>query len=318
MDLTCSIWQNICIIAARIGSIMRRACLLIGFLAVLLASCTKPAGNGNLCVNIDYSINGKSLITDSLCYTNEAGNTFLITEIQWFISKVELQNERGEWVALDSRYFYIDTNITESQRLNSTAIPIGKYKTLRFVFGLDEEDNQSGLFSNPPEANMFWPEPLGGGYHYIKLNGKYLNENEQLAPLNIHLGIGQNTDHTQFYQNYFTVTLPIDFTIAENTENQLDLIMIVDNWFRNPNLYDFNEYGSAIMQNQAAQQTLKENGSDVFMCKQNIENQNNIAMKNDETLLEKLNNTLQKAAPKPHFWTWKNVKERMEEVGSRK
>ena len=291
---------------------MRRAILLLGFLAVLLVSCTKPAGNGNLCVNIDYSINDKPLITDSLCYTNEAGNTFLITEIQWFISKVELQNERGEWVALDPRYFYIDTNIPESQQLNPITIPVGKYRALRFIFGLDEEDNQSGLFNNPPEANMFWPEPLGGGYHYMKLNGKYIDENEQLAPLNIHLGIGQNVDHTQFYQNYFTVTLPIDFTIAENTENQLDLIMIIDNWFRNPNLYDFNEYGSAIMQNQAAQQALKENGHDVFMCKQNVENQNNTAMKNEETLLEKLNNTMQKAAPKPHFWNWKNVKGRIQ------
>ena len=117
---------------------------------------------------------------------------------------------------------------------------------------------------------MYWPEPLGGGYHYMKLNGKYLNENQELAPLNIHLGIGQNEDKTVFYQNYFTIEQPIDFTILEDAENQLNLTMIVDNWFRNPNLYDFNEYGSAIMQNQAAQQALKENGNDVFKIGQNI------------------------------------------------
>ncbi len=296
---------------------LKKIILPLCFLAVLLTSCTKPKGHGDLTINIGYSINGKPLITDTLDYENEAENRFLITEIQWFISKMELQDERDNWIPLEPRIFYIDTNIPESHTLRAASIPVGKYKTLRFVFGLDEEDNQTGLFSDPPEANMFWPEPLGGGYHYMKLNGKYLDENEQLAPLNIHLGIGQNEDQTGFYQNYFSVALPIDLTISESAENQLDLIMIVDNWFRNPNLYDFNEYGSAIMQNQAAQQTLKENGADVFMCKQNIENQNNIAMKNDETLLEKLNNTLQKAAPKPHFWTWKNVKERMEEVGSR-
>lgn len=297
---------------------LKKIILPLCFLAVLMTSCTKPKGHGELTINIGYSINGKPLITDTLDYENEAENRFLITEIQWFISKMELQDERDNWIPLEPRIFYIDTNIPESHTLNITSIPVGKYKTLRFVFGLDEEDNRTSLFSDPPEANMFWPEPLGGGYHYMKLNGKYLDENEQLAPLNIHLGIGQNEDQTGFYQNYFSVALPIDLTISESAENQLDLIMIVDNWFRNPNLYDFNEYGSAIMQNQAAQQTLKENGADVFMCKQNIENQNNIAMKNDETLFEKLNNTLQKAAPKPHFWTWKNVKERMEEVGSRK
>lgn len=294
---------------------MKKTLFLFGFLSVFLASCTKPVGYGNLCVNIDYSVNDKPLITDSLCYTNEAGNTFMITEIQWFLSQIELQDDQGAWIPLEPRIFYIDTNIPESHTLRAASIPVGKYKTLRFVFGLDEEDNQTGLFSNPPEANMFWPEPLGGGYHYMKLNGKYLDEDGQLVPLNVHLGIGQNEDHSQFYQNYFTVEMPIDFTLTENAENQLDLTMIVDNWFRNPNLYDFNEWGSAIMQNQAAQQVLKENGNDVFMCKQSIENQDSIAMNNEEeengNPLEMFNNTMQKAAPKPHFWSWDSVKQRL-------
>lgn len=283
-----------------------------------MAACTKPKGYGDLSINIGYSINDKPLITDSLCYHNEAGNKFMITEIQWFVSNLTLQNEQGEWVELNhrnpsneaSKIFYIDTNISESQTLQMSSIPIGKYTSLRFTFGLDEIDNQTGLFNNPPESNMFWPEPLGGGYHYMKLNGKYLDENKELAPLNIHLGIGQNEDKTVFYQNYFTMELPIDFTIAENAENQLDLTIIVDNWFRNPNLYDFNEYGSAIMQNQAAQQALKENGSDVFLIVQNIDRQNNMDMKK-ETIWEGFSHFMQKAAPKPHFWTWKSVKERI-------
>ena len=277
----------------------------------MLVACTKPKSQGDLTLNVGYSINGKPLITDTLCYINEAGNEFMITEIQWFLSQIELQDEQGVWIPMEPRIFYIDTNIPESQTYRISSIPTGKYKTLRFTFGLDEEDNRTGLFSDPPESHMFWPEPLGGGYHYMKLNGKYLDENEELAPLNIHLGIGQNESHTEFYQNYFSVEIPIDFAILENAENQLNLTMIIDNWFRNPNLYDFNEYGSAIMQNQAAQQALKENGNDVFKIGQNIDNQNNISMNKDKTLWEKFSETMQKAVPKPHFWTWENVKERV-------
>ena len=280
-------------------------------MALVLVACTKPKSQGDLTLNVGYSINGKPLITDTLCYINEAGNEFMITEIQWFLSQIELQDEQGVWIPMEPRIFYIDTNIPESQTYRISSIPTGKYKTLRFTFGLDEEDNRTGLFSDPPESHMFWPEPLGGGYHYMKLNGKYLDENEELAPLNIHLGIGQNESHTEFYQNYFSVEIPIDFAILENAENQLNLTMIIDNWFRNPNLYDFNEYGSAIMQNQAAQQALKENGNDVFKIGQNIDNQNNISMNKDKTLWEKFSETMQKAAPKPHFWTWENVKERV-------
>ncbi len=278
--------------------------------AAALVSCKKPASYGDLTVNIDYSVNGKALITDSLCYCNEAGNEFLITEIQWFISKMELQDERGEWVSSEQKIFYIDTDIPESQTLQIASIPVGRYKALRFVFGLDEEDNRTGLFTDPPESEMFWPDFLGGGYHYMKLNGKYLNAEGHLAPLAIHLGIGQNEDCTEFYQNYFIVELPIDFTIKENTVNQFDLTMVIDNWFRNPNLYDFNTFGSAIMQNQAAQQALKENGKDVFTTSTQTQ-QNPTAMK-QENLSERFKNTMQKAAPKPHFWTWENVKERFQ------
>ena len=295
-------------------------------IALLAASCNKPADYGDLSVNIGYSVNGKPLITDSLCYQNEAGNTFMITEIQWFISKMELQNKQGEWVALQHReveslvssptdkIFYIDTNIPEIQTLQMSSIPVGHYKALRFTFGLDEEDNLSGLFSDPPESNMFWPEPLGGGYHYMKLNGRFINADGELVPLNTHLGIGQNANHTEFYQNYFNVELPIDFTIVENTENQFDLCMVVDNWFRNPNLYDFNVYGSAIMQNQAAQQALKENGQDVFTCSV-FEKQNEEDMKKEE-IVEGFNRFMQQATPKPHFWRWENVKSRWEQLKS--
>ena len=284
------------------------------FAVFMLVSCKKPASYGELRVNIGYSVNGKPLITDSLCYQNEAGNEFMITEIQWFISKMELQTEQGEWVELEPRVFYIDTNIPESQTINITSIPVGTYKALRFVFGLDEEYNYTGLFSDPPESEMFWPDVLGGGYHYMKLNGKYVNEEGLLAPLAIHLGIGQNADHSEFYQNHFAVELPIDFTIAENADNQFDLTMVIDNWFRNPNLYDFNEFGSAIMQNQTAQQLLKENGKDVFKVGKPTENKNNTDMAKEELLLEKFRKTMEKAAPQPHFWRWENVKERIKKL----
>lgn len=282
---------------------MKKAWLII-LLSLLVASCTKKEENGFVDICVDYSVNNEPLITDTLCYTNEAGNEFLVTEIQWFASKWELQDEQGRWIASD-RIFYIDTNIPESQTLRMDSIPIGKYKKVRFTFGLDESDNLSGRFSDPPESNMFWPEQLGGGYHYMKLNGKFVNEAGQLVPLNIHLGRLHEED------NHFVVELPIDFSITESTENQLNLTMIIDNWFRSPNLYDFNEYGSAIMQNQAAQNVLKQNGQDVFdICISG----NNKTMEKDNRIAEGFKKVMKMAAPKPHFWTWENTKERVQKI----
>lgn len=294
------------------------------WVALLTASCSKPAAYGDLSVSIDYSVNGKSLITDSLCYINEAGNQFLITEIQWFLSNIQLLGQDGKWHTLKhldaknhstietEHIFYIDSDIPASHTLHGQKIPIGHYSILRFTFGLDENDNRTGLFSDPPESEMFWPDFLGGGYHYMKLNGKFVGTEGRLEPLAIHLGIGQNEGHTEFYQNYFIVEGPINLDVKANTKNHIDLTMIVDNWFRNPNLYDFNVYGSAIMQNQTAQQALKENGQDVFTWSV-FEEQNEKDMKKEE-IVEDFNRVMQKASPKPHFWRWENVRERFQDL----
>ena len=59
-------------------------------LAVLAVACTKLNDQAEIDLNVNYEINGNPLITDTLCYTNEAGNLFLITEIQWCLSDISL------------------------------------------------------------------------------------------------------------------------------------------------------------------------------------------------------------------------------------
>ena len=286
----------------------------------MATACTKPKEQAGINLNIGYEANGKTLVTDTLCYENEAGNRFLVTEIQWFLSNIELKNETGDWVLLHqrgladtldiSRAFYIDTNLPETQTLHSGPVNFGHYTAIRFTFGLDDIDNYTGLFNDPPESEMFWPDLLGGGYHYMKLNGKFVGSDGRLQPLAIHLGIGQNEDHTEFYQNYFIVELPIDFSVTANTDNPMDLTMVIDNWFRNPNLYDFNEFGSHIMQNQAAQRLLSGNGQDVFRIGKPTN------MENDNRLAEKFRNAMRLATPKPQFWNWKNIKETVSDIAS--
>ena len=300
--------------------------LLVIVFALLAVACTKREETAEIDLNIGYEANGKPLVTDTLCYFNEVGNQFLITEIQWFLSNIQLLGQDGKWhtmrqrSAADSfaeqneRIFYIDTDIPESHTLRGQKIPIGHYSLLRFTFGLDENDNQTGIFNDSPESEMFWPDMLGGGYHYMKLNGKFVDTEGRLNPLAIHLGIGQNEDRTEFYQNYFIVEFPIDFNVAANAENHLDLTMVIDNWFRYTNTIDFNVYGSSIMQNQAAQQALKENGQNVFIIGKPTGNKNNLAMKEEENLAKTFKNIMQKAAPKPHFWRWENVKERFQDL----
>lgn len=274
----------------------------------MTVSCNKSQGYGDLDIHVSHTFNDQPLVTDTCRYHNEAGESMMMNEIQWFISNILLKDEQGGTHPLEKIY-YIDTNLPETQTLQATNIPCGKYVSMQFTFGLDENDNHTGRFVNPPESNMFWPEPLGGGYHYMKLNAKFVDAEQQLVPVNVHLGIGQNESLTEFYQNYFTVELPIDLTITEEKTGALHLDMVIDNWFRNPHLYRFQDSPTHIMQNQAAQQIFKENGQDVFRILRE--------KASEPGFIKAVSDLFRKAAPKPHFYTKKNMKELLSELNLR-
>jgi hypothetical protein len=149
-------------------------------------------------------------------------------------------------------------------------IPPGDYKSSSFTFGITSEKNHSYMFSDPPERDMFWPDYLGGGYHYMKLNGKWLNPQGQLSPFDFHLGIGQvyasyPDSITAFIDNSFEVELPgSNFQVNENTKKEFYLLMNIDEWFTDPLNFDFNYYGGSIMQNQEAMHAGCQNGWNVF------------------------------------------------------
>lgn len=276
-------------------------------MTLLTTACTDRDKHGSLTLCVSHEVDGMPLVIDDLRYTNEAGNPYLINEVQWFISNLELEDCDGNCVML-AETWYIDTNIPETQTLRVSEVPTASYRTMRFTFGLNDAINLSGTFSNPPESNMFWPDELGGGYHYMKLNGKYQNADNLLAPLAIHLGRGQNAELTEFYDNSFTVELPIELDIYNGQDDSIGLVMNINQWFRDPHTYDFNVFGSAIMQNQEAQQTLKENGNNVFRI---------LPGNHMESLLKTGTEFIKKAAPKPHFMTWENFKNTIESIKER-
>ncbi|MBS4055704.1 MAG: hypothetical protein KGZ82_00135 [Bacteroidales bacterium] len=274
-------------------------------LGIGLTACNdnqkESPATGSITIHIRHTVDGNPLITDSLMYTNEAGNHYLINEIQWFISDISLVADDGSNIALDAdnSAYYVDTDIPESMRIQAwMPVPAGHYKGIAFTFGLDEANNISNRFVNPPESFMFWPEYLGGGYHYMKLNGKWINEDGLKAPFNFHLGTGQiytGSDRdilfdfgasnqylhcegfhppqklspvVAFVPNYFRVNLTgTDASLIDGGNLEFIIEMQVENWFRTPNTYDHNVWGGSIMQQQDALKSASENGHDVFIVK---------------------------------------------------
>lgn len=234
------------------------------------------AETGKIAFVFIHKNEGADLVKDTLCYINAAGNQYMVNEIQYFLSDFTLHKNGGYTKQINQATFchYIDTNIPSTFTWNVTdSIGVGSYDSISFTFGLSTVRNKSNIFVNPPESFMFWPEKMGGGYHYMKLNGKWKQNNGIFAPFNFHLGIGQTyTDSTlnmntitAFVPNFFTVKLPASaFTITKDKTTTIEIVMNINSWFDTPNVYDFNYWGGSIMQNQAAMSQAAQNGHDVF------------------------------------------------------
>lgn len=261
-----------------------RELLIVSSAFILLAvSCHKTpeqpeTKNGKISFNFKHRVDGQPLQVDTMMYINAAGNHYLVNEIQYFISDVTLHKSNGDSVLLDSweDIHYVDTDIesTWTYTLKDDVQP-DIYNAISFTFGINEQKNQSLMFVNPPESLMFWPELLGGGYHYMKLNGKWLDTLDHITPFNFHLGIGQvyysfPDSISRYVQNYFKVSLPNSgFEMKPGETKNFTLVMNVENWFQNPNVFDFNYWSGDIMQKQDAMHAACQNGWDVFTIEAN-------------------------------------------------
>lgn len=251
-------------------------------LLFLMSTCNPPEpvpeeDSGNITIGFSHQIDGVDIIYDSLMYVNEAGNEYMVNEIQYFISDVKLYHHNGTVIIIDDwdDIYYVDTDIHSTMEWQVfDDLPIGTYDSISFTFGINQVKNQSFMFVNPPERDMFWPDILGGGYHYMKLNGKWKEKpSNQITPIDFHLGIGQIyasnvvvvDSITGFVQNYFNVSLASSsFSLAKDETKHIDLVMNIEEWFKNPNTLDFDTLGGYIMQSQEYMNQAKENGHNVF------------------------------------------------------
>ena len=244
--------------------ISKKLWLVILTFLMCCAGCHKPTGT--ITLNFSFVNDNGSLQLDSCMYENPAGNLYEVNDVQYFISKVMLVDEVGNTTEITDNQgiHYVDIRIPTTLAWHiSDEIPAGSYRSISFVFGLEGEQNTTGYFPNPPENNMSWPDIIGGGYHYMKINGRWVDAAGVKHPFNLHTG--KISDGDGFTDNTFTVTLPLEqFLVSKNSNSSLTLVMNVNAWFSDPYIFDFNAFGGSIMQNREAQEMLRANGHDVF------------------------------------------------------
>ena len=124
---------------------------------------------------------------NELKFTNENEQTLNIERLRYVISEITLIHESGVTTILDD-YNLVDlTNDIGLSFTTSESILPGDYVSVSFRFGFSNNLNIDGAYPNLNTALFNVPGLLGGGYHFMQLDGMFIDNNNQETAYNYHV-----------------------------------------------------------------------------------------------------------------------------------
>lgn len=193
------------------------------------------------------------IIWDSLNYTNQAGNKFSVSTANFYISGIVMKSATKTYTS--KKVFYLNPKDVSKSSFSLDSIPPADYTEINMYIGLDKNTNKTNsLTATTDNVNMAWPDMMGGGYHFIKLEGNYKDSLNVTKGYAIHLGKNENL-----------VTVKINKEMRQRLWNHAYTLKFnVNEVFTNPYKYDLNWEKNYTMSDSIAMLRIKNNMSDVF------------------------------------------------------
>ncbi|TBN03290.1 hypothetical protein EYD45_09785 [Hyunsoonleella flava] len=251
---------------------MKRFVLII-LITIAFLSCDDTGNeiipSTNIVFNFTHSWDGTEVTNadfNTIKFTNEKGDNLSITKLRYLISRITFIGAAGEELKL-SGYNLVD--VTNNSGLTydlQNAVPSGSYKNVKFTFGFNNSDNYNNNYQDLNSASWNVPEMLGGGYHYMQLEGKFENNTnaEQGYAYHAIRAVDNSGSSPVFQDTFFEVNLgAVDLT----NNSTITIEMNIAEWFKNPYTWDLSQLNSALMPNFDAQVLMFENGQNVFSLK---------------------------------------------------
>jgi hypothetical protein len=239
-------------------------------MSLVLTSCNKDDDSSADMATVQFSFSHfwtTTAIDDSnlrsINVTNANGELMNFSRIRYLISRLELENtDNGQTYAFDG-YKFTDLSIpaTYDFRPEDNELPAGTYQ-LKFIWGFNEADNLDGAYADLNSASWNWPAMLGGGYHFMQMDGNY-NLDSTPKNYNYHNGKARlSADPPVFEPNFQVIELSTPISISGNTT--IDIKMDFAEFFTNPHTWDLNVLDTPLMPNYTAQKMMQENVTTVF------------------------------------------------------
>ena len=237
--------------------------ILLLSLVLFMTACSdddEKITNGNVTLNFTHNWDGESVSSTSfntISLNNANGEILSISKLRYLVSNISLVKSNGDLILL-SNYILVDLT-NDANSLEVIDIPLDTYTSMIFTFGFNEEDNIDGGYLDLNSTSWNWPTMLGGGYHFMQLEGKY-EDSGALSPFAYHMGTARKSMDV-FEQNFFDVSLD-GFSLTDDAT--IEIKMNVAEWFKNPNTWDLNVLNINLMPNYDAQKMMRQNGKSVF------------------------------------------------------
>lgn len=250
---------------------MKKIILILAYSLFMLTSCTDDENSDisstSVLFNFTHNWDGDSVNNanfNSIKYFNANNDELSIERLRYLISNVTFQKENGEKIAIDG-YKLIDlADNNNLSYLTPLEIPVGTYTNVSFTFGFNNSDNIDGIYPDLNSVSWNVPMMLGGGYHYMQLEGKFINSSltEQGYQYHAIRAVDKgDADNLVFQDTFFTVDLG---QVVVRKNSNIDIKMNISEWFKEPYLWNLNIWNSMLMPNFEAQVEMYNNGQNVF------------------------------------------------------
>jgi hypothetical protein len=190
------------------------------------------AGAGTLNFHFDSRFGTDDFVLNK-AFANQNGDSVKISEVEYFISNVELVKADGSTTKEAASYHLIQvTGGTTKEEFLVKNIPAGQYTKLRFMVGIDSVHNSSAAYAEGDLSDhLAWD--WNTGYIFLKTSGQYLSTATPKSYQPFGYEVGKN-----YSSRIVEIPLPTTTQIDDTHNPKVHLHANLKNIFGGPNVID--------------------------------------------------------------------------------
>ena len=173
--------------------------------------------------------------TGGTFYTNSSGESFNVTRLKYYISKVQFYKVDALVYEMPDSYFLVDESNQATTKLAIPNVPGGGYTSVRFSIGVDSARNVSGAQTGAldPANGMFWT--WSSGYIFFKLEGTSPASTQAGNSYVYHIGGFKNANNTNAIREVEIDFMGESLIVDGTREAEIHVLADVLKLFSTPN-----------------------------------------------------------------------------------